>query len=57
MPSNLYGAELCVSRVPVLDTQVSNTMVRVMDTEDIDKQKYFDFYIKPFFKSIVKEFV
>ena len=39
------------------DTQISNTMVRVMDTDDIDKMKYFEDYIKPFFKSIVKEFV
>lgn len=39
------------------DTQISNTMVRIMDTDDIDKIKYFEYYIKPFFKSIVKEFV
>ena len=39
------------------EMEVSKPTLRIMDTNDIDKQKYFDFYISPFTKSIVAEFV
>ena len=39
------------------EIEVSQPTLRIMDTDDIDKQKYFDFYITPFTKSIVAEFV
>ena len=38
------------------ESQISENMINVMDIDDIDRERYFDFYIKPFFKSIVKEF-
>jgi len=37
--------------------EVSKSMARVMDTEDIDKKYYFKYYIEPFTKSITVEFV
>ena len=39
------------------EMQISKPTLKIMDTDDIDKQKYFDFYITPFTKSIVIEFV
>lgn len=39
------------------ELEISTPTLKIMDTDDIDKQKYFDFYIKPFTKSIVAEFV
>jgi len=37
--------------------EVSSSAAKIIDTNDIDKEKYFDFYIKLFFDSIVIEFV
>ena len=37
--------------------EISESMARVMDPSDIDRQQYFDFYIRPFSESIVVEFV
>ena len=39
------------------EMQVSKQTLKIMDSDDIDKQRYFDFYIIPFTKSIVYEFV
>ncbi len=39
------------------EMEISKPTLKIMDTDDIDKQKYFDFYITPFTKSIVVEFV
>lgn len=39
------------------EIQVSSTLVKIMDTSDIDKQRYYDFYIKPFTESILIEFL
>jgi hypothetical protein len=37
--------------------EISKTMARIMDTDDIDKKHYFSYYIEPFTKSITMEFV
>lgn len=37
-------------------TQISKSMIRIMDSNDIDRDRYYDFYIKPFAKSLVVEF-
>lgn len=37
--------------------EVSKGTLKIMDPDDIDRNKYFDFYIAPFTKSIVVEFV
>jgi hypothetical protein len=37
--------------------EVSKSMSRLMDTDDIDKKYYFSYYIEPFTKSITVEFV
>jgi hypothetical protein len=37
--------------------EVSKSMARIMDTDDIDKKYYFSYYIEPFTKSITVEFV
>jgi len=39
------------------EMEISKPTLKIMDTDDIDKQKYFDFYITPFTKSIVVEYV
>ena len=37
--------------------EISETVINVLETSDIDKQRYFDYYIQPFFDSIVIEFM
>jgi hypothetical protein len=37
--------------------EIEKTTLKIMDPTDIDRIKYFDFYITPFTKSIVTEFV
>ena len=37
--------------------QVSKSTLKIMDPKDIDRERYFNFYIVPFTKSIVVEFV
>jgi hypothetical protein len=39
------------------ELEVSKQTLKIMDTNDIDKHRYFDQYITPFTKSIVMEFV
>lgn len=39
------------------EMQVSEQTLKIMDPDDIDKERYFNFYITPFTKSIVYEFV
>ena len=39
------------------EIEISKPTIRLMDTNDIDKVKYFEYYIRPFFKSITKEFL
>jgi len=37
------------------EIEVSKQTLKIMDTDDIDKERYFNFYITPFTKSIVIE--
>jgi len=37
--------------------EISKQTIKLLGTEDINKKKYFDFYIKPFAQSIVSEFL
>ncbi len=37
------------------ETQVSKTMIKILDTEDIDREKYFELYLRTFCESIVLE--
>ena len=37
------------------EISISPSTLRIMDTEDIDRERYFKFYIEPFAKSIVFE--
>jgi hypothetical protein len=39
------------------EIEISKPTIRLMDTNDIDKVKYFEYYLRPFFKSITKEFL
>ena len=60
--SKLFGVPLKNGKFNVFLTrygemQVSEQTLKIMDTDDIDKKRYFDFYIVPFTKSIVYEFV
>jgi hypothetical protein len=36
---------------------VTKSLLENMDSEDIDKEKYYDLYFKSFFESIVVEFI
>ncbi len=38
------------------EVQISRGMIRILDTGDIDRRKYYDFYIRPFAESLVIEF-
>lgn len=60
--SKLFGVPLKNGKFNVFLTrygemQVSGQTLKIMDTDDIDKKRYFDFYIVPFAKSIVVDFV
>lgn len=37
--------------------EITESMSRIMDTDDIDKEKYYEIYLKPFFESLVLEFM
>lgn len=37
--------------------EISSSTLKIMDPDDIDRNKYFDLYISPFTKSIVIDFV
>jgi len=37
--------------------EVTESTLKIMDPDDIDKQRYFKFYIEPFTKSITTEYV
>jgi len=39
------------------EIEISKQTLTIMDTNDVDKERYFEFYISPFTKSIVMEFV
>jgi len=38
------------------ETQLSLGMIKILDTSDIDRDKYYEFYIRPFAESLVIEF-
>jgi hypothetical protein len=37
--------------------EISETLIKILDTTDIDRRRYFDYYIQPFFDSITVEFI
>jgi len=37
------------------ETEISESLVNLIDISDIDKQRYYDFYLRPFCESIVLE--
>jgi len=39
------------------ELEVSKGTLKIMDVEDIDRQRYFDFYLRPFTEAITMEFV
>jgi len=39
------------------EVELSEGMVGIMDTEDIDREKYFNYYIRPFSETITTEFI
>jgi hypothetical protein len=58
----LFGVPLKNGKVNVFlkgygEMEISPQTLKIMDTDDIDKDRYFKFYIQPFTKSIVVEFV
>jgi len=59
---NLFGIPLNENKFNVFlkgygELEVSKSTLNIMDTDDIDKDKYFKFYIEPFTKSIVSVMV
>lgn len=60
--SSLYGIPTSNNLFTVFFRQygqidITESMLRIMGTEDIDKEKYYDLYLRPFFESIIVEFV
>ena len=65
----LFGNEISLYGIPTTkdlmsvfikkygQVEVTESLLKIMDTEDIDKEKYYDLYLKPFFESIVVEFI
>ena len=39
------------------ETEITNQTVKIMDVNDIDKHRYFNFYLRPFTESITAEFI
>jgi hypothetical protein len=39
------------------DIEISETMIKLLTTEDVDKERYFDYYIRPFCESITIEYL
>jgi hypothetical protein len=66
--SIIYGEDPNLYCIPVGDrkyniffkaygqTEISESLIKILDTDDIDREKYFDFYIRPFAESIVLEY-
>ena len=59
---NLFGIPSDSKRFHIFlkeygQVEVSKSTLKIMDPDDIDREKYFNFYISPFTKSIVAEFV
>jgi len=60
--TNLFGVPLKNEKFNIFlkrygEMQVSKQTLKIMDSDDIDKERYFNFYIVPFTKSITYEFV
>ena len=58
--ANLFGIPIKGDKYNVYlkghgEIEVSKQTLKIMDTDDIDKQRYFNFYLTPFTKSIVIE--
>lgn len=58
----LFGIPLKDNKINIFlkgygEMEVSKQTLRIIDTDDIDKERYFKLYIEPFTKSIVTEFV
>jgi len=59
---NLFGIPISNGKFNIFlkvygEMEISAPTLRIMDTNDIDKMKYFDLYITPFTKSLVVEYV
>lgn len=39
------------------ELEITQHTINIMDVDDIDKQRYFDFYLKPFTSSITVEYI
>ena len=57
---NLFGIPTKQNKMIIFlkgygEIEVSESTLKIIDTVDIDRQRYFDYYIKPFAKSIVFE--
>jgi len=60
--ARLFGIPLKNGKVSIFlkgygEIVISSQTLKIIDTDDIDKQRYFKHYIEPFTKSIVIEFV
>lgn len=58
----LFGIPLSNGKINIFlkgygEMEISPRTLKVIDTDDIDKERYFKLYVEPFTKSIVIEFV
>ena len=59
---NLFGIPVNDTNVNIFlkeygEIEISKSALRILDINDIDREQYFKFYIEPFVKSIVSEFI
>lgn len=60
--AKLFGIPLSNGKTNIFlkgygEMEISERTLKVIDTDDIDKERYFQLYIVPFTKSIITEFV
>jgi len=54
---HMFAIPIDDKRVKVLEVIISRSAIKLVSSEDIDKTKYFQYYIEPFTKSIVLEYL
>lgn len=60
--AKMFGIPVAENRFNIFlkgygQVEVTKATLKIMDPEDIDRNKYFDFYIAPFTKSIVADLI
>lgn len=57
IPSDVDESKFLIFLKQYGEIEVSKSTAKILDVSEIDRQKYFDFYLRPFTMSICKEFL